>query len=288
MLDAIAEPQPAAASASHAEIYTILPGSFDTGLVVLCDHAGNAFPPEYGSLGLAPADLERHIAYDIGARPLTERLSAALGAPAILSRYSRLLIDLNRGEDDPTLIMRLADGVVVQGNRAIDAAERAKRIGLYHRPYHRAVDELIDRSLAAGVTPALLSIHTFTERWKGAPRPWHAAVLWDRDPRLALPLLEALREEQGLLIGENEPYSGRLEGDSMWQHGTSRGLPHALIEVRQDLVRSERGQAEWGDRLARIMRKLLGRAELRAELRRLEHCPASADLPLQQPAQARI
>jgi predicted N-formylglutamate amidohydrolase len=114
-----------------------------------------------------------------------------------------------------------------------------------------------------------VSIHTFTPIWKGRPRPWHASILWDKDPRLALALLEGLRAEPGLVIGENEPYTGRLKGDTMWRHGTSRGLAHAIVEIRQDLVTTEEGQAEWAERLGRILRNLSNHGELVPVLRRI-------------------
>ena len=260
-------PEPAAVVAgSDAETYTILSGRLDAGVVILCDHAGNAFPPGYGTLGLAASELERHIAYDVGAAAVTRRLAAALGAPAVLTRYSRLLIDVNRGLDDPTLIMRLSDGAIVTGNRQLDAAERDQRIRLYYEPYHAAIEGLIGEALAAGLPPALLSIHSYTHMWKGCSRPWHAAVLWDKDPRLARPLLEALVAERGLVVGENEPYSGHLKGDSMWRHGTMRGLAHAIVEIRQDLIRDQHGQQEWGERLAGVLRRLLAHQHVRREL----------------------
>lgn len=244
---------------------TILPGRADSGLLLLCDHAGNAFPPEYGTLGLPDSQLKRHIAYDVGAAEVTRRLSEALRAPAVMTRYSRLLIDPNRGEDDPTLIMRLSDGAIVPGNRVITPEEREKRLRLYYRPYHAAVDAVLDRCLATGTTPAILSVHSFTESWKGTPRPWHAGVMWGEDTRLAEPLFEALCAENDLIVGANEPYAGQLVGDTLWQHGTRRGLAHAIIEIRQDLIRDERGQAAWAERLVLIMRALLARADVRVQ-----------------------
>jgi predicted N-formylglutamate amidohydrolase len=179
-----------------------------------------------------------------------------------MTHYSRLLIDPNRGEDDPTLIMRLSDGAVVPGNRVVTPEERETRVRLFYRPYHDAIDRVLDLCVAAGKKPAILSVHSFTESWKGVPRPWHAAVLWDQDRRLAIPLLDALYAENDLIVGDNEPYTGRLEGDTMWKHGAQRGLPHAIIEIRQDLIRDEVGQAAWVKRLARILRGLLQRPEL--------------------------
>ena len=213
----------------------------------------------------------RHIAYDIGAASVTRQLAAALGAPAILSRYSRLLVDLNRGADDPTLIMRISDGAVVPGNRHLDDAERQHRLERFYLPYHRALARIVERSLASGVPPVLLSIHTFTESWKGVPRPWHAGVLWDRDKRFARSLLEHLYADGTLIVGDNEPYRGGLIGDCMDQHGTSRGLAHAIIEIRQDLVRDLHGQTVWADRISAIMRDILADGGLRATLHSIQH-----------------
>ena len=231
--------------AETAFAYRILPGRADLGLVILCDHAENAVPTDYGTLGLAEAQLKRHIAYDIGAAAITERLSRSLGVPAVLSRFSRLLIDPNRGADDPTLIMRLSDGAVIPGNKHLDHAEREKRTQLYYTPYHRAIDRVIDQSIATGTAPAVLSLHSFTESWKGVPRPWHVGILWDKDPRLAKPLLDGFYGEGDLIVGDNEPYTGALRGDCLWQHATERGLASAIIEYRQDLVRDDCGQAAW-------------------------------------------
>ncbi|WP_029353097.1 N-formylglutamate amidohydrolase [Bosea sp. 117] len=254
-------PEPEAANAFRA--VEIISGNLHTGLIILCDHASNALPPEYGSLGLPQTQLERHIGYDIGAAGVTRALAARLGAPAVLSCFSRLLIDPNRGEDDPTLVMRLSDGAVVPGNRHADAAEVERRIALYHRPYHRAIEQQIDAALAAGVVPALFSVHSFTPVWRGVPRPWHVALLWDLDPRFARPMIDALAAPGDLIVGDNEPYDGALRNDCLYRHGTARGLPHALIEIRQDLIADEAGQLAWADRLADLMPALLARPDMR-------------------------
>ena len=243
--------------AEEHDSYSILAGRADAGLVLLCDHADNAMPPGYGTLGLPPEQLKRHIAYDIGAAGVTRALAEALGAPAVMTRYSRLLIDPNRGADDPTLIMRLSDGAVIPGNKRLDEAERVRRARLYYAPYHRAIDAVIDQCLASGTPPMLLSIHSFTESWKEMPRPWHVGVLWNKDLRLAKPLLEGFYAEGDLIVGDNEPYSGQLEGDCLWQHATCRGLVNALIEIRQDLIRGAAGQAAWAARLCRIVATIL-------------------------------
>ena len=225
------------------------------GLILLCDHARNAVPPEIGDLGLAPGDMGRHIAWDVGARGVTLGLAARLGAGAVLSTFTRLVIDPNRGEDDPTLVMRLYDGSIIPANRHIGAAEIERRRTVYYRPYHAAIREAIEAIVAAGETPVLVSIHSFTPRFRGRPpRPWHVGLLWDRDDRLVRPLLARLRTEDGLVVGDNEPYSGQLHGDCMWTHGTGRGLPHVLIEIRNDLIASLDGQAGWAARLAPMIR----------------------------------
>lgn len=245
-----------------------LTGAPDAGLLLVCDHASNAIPAEYADLGLPRQELSRHIAYDIGAADVTRRLAKALHAPAILSTASRLLIDLNRGLDDPTLVMRLSDGAVVPGNRLLTEAERTRRIERFYNPYHGAIAATLDRLIDAATPPILLSIHSFTPVWRGTPRPWHAAVLWDRDRRLAGHLLDHLRRDAALVIGDNEPYTGRLEGDCMHQHGTRRGLAHAIVEIRQDLIAEAAGQEAWAERLGDIVRALLADHAIAADLRR--------------------
>jgi predicted N-formylglutamate amidohydrolase len=256
----------------------VVPGPSDAGVLLLCDHASNALPPDYGTLGLPAREFERHIAWDPGAAAVVHDLAAALEAPAVLSEFSRLLIDCNRGADDPTLVMRLSDGTVIPGNRAIDADEIAKRVVCYHRPYHDAIARQIDAMLEAGPPPVILSIHSFTDFWKGVPRPWHAGVLWDRDPRLSDILLRGLRADSRLVVGDNEPYSGRLHGDTLWQHGTSRGLAHAIVEIRQDLLRLPGAARAWSQRLAGLVKTALADEGLRADLHVIRHY-SSKDCP---------
>lgn len=233
--------------------FRIIEGRMDAGLIVLCDHATNAIPAKYGDLGVGEIDRSRHIAYDIGVAGVTEGLAAELGVPAVMCGFSRLLIDPNRGRDDPTLVMRLSDGAVIPGNAYIDEAEIEHRVNTYYDPYHNAVTRTIDACIEAGRVPVLFSIHSFTPVWRTRPRPWHAGVLWDRDPRVAVPLIRALEAEGDLIVGDNEPYKGSLTGDCMNRHGTDRGLAHALIEIRQDLIKDEAGIAEWVERLKRIL-----------------------------------
>ena len=235
--------------------YELVPGDEASGLLVIADHAMNLLPPAYGTLGLAAGEIERHIGYDIGVAEMTRAFARHAGAPALLARFSRLLIDANRGEDDPTLVMRLSDGAIVPGNARVDAVERARRIALYHRPYHDAIAATLDRLLAAGRPPVIVSLHSFTPVWRGAPRPWQVGVLWDNDPRLPLPLIARLRAA-GWQVGDNEPYDGALRGDTMFRHCMKPGIAHALIEIRQDEIGDADGIARWADRLAPIFARL--------------------------------
>jgi predicted N-formylglutamate amidohydrolase len=264
----------------EAASFELLAGDLTKGCLIVCDHASNWLPPAYGSLGLGPDQLERHIAYDIGVAGVTKNLSRLMGVPAVLACFSRLLIDPNRGFDDPTLIMQLSDGAIVPGNANIDAAEIERRKALYYQPYHDAIDATIDQAMAAGRPPIVVSIHSFTDNWKGRNRPWQVTVLWDRDPRLPRPLLEALGQEPDIVVGENVPYSGELKGDCLYRHGTQRGLAHALIELRQDLIKESSGQQEWAERLARVLTQLLGQPNLAADLHQIQHHGSNTD-PIQ-------
>lgn len=233
----------------------------DTPVFLFCDHASNHVPDDVadGELGLSAQDMARHIAYDIGAKGLTEMLAKALGAQAIFSKVSRLVIDPNRGEDDPTLIMQLYDGSLIPGNRHLDAAQRAYRVTRYHRPYHAQADAMLDAMIARqSRTPIIFSIHSFTPQLQGRPpRPWHVGVLYADDRRLADPMMAALAEQSDIVVGDNEPYSGKLTNDCMATHGISRGLPHVLIEVRNDLIETEAGQAIWAKRLSPVLSRVM-------------------------------
>lgn len=228
--------------------------------LVTCDHAANTVPPTVagGDLGLDPQDMARHIAFDIGAAGVTAALAERLNAPAIFSNFSRLVIDPNRGEDDPTLLMKLYDGTIIPANRHANAAEREHRLTTCYRPYHDALTEL-----AARPATVIVSIHSFTPQLRGrAPRPWEIGVLYAHDTRLALPLLDLLRTETDLTVGDNEPYSGHLPGDAVDRHALQHGRPNVLIELRNDLIADPAGQRAWADRLAPILETALARTQL--------------------------
>lgn len=230
--------------------------------LVTCDHAANTVPPAVvpsGSLGLPEADMERHIAYDIGAAGVTRRLAALLDSPAVLSDFSRLVVDPNRGEDDPTLVMKLYDGSVVPGNRSVDAAEVERRLALCHRPYHEAYARLAARR----PDTVICAVHSFTPRLVGrADRPWHVGVLHAGRDRLSEALIARLRAEPDLCVGDNEPYLGHLPGDAIDRHALTFGRPNTLIEIRHDLIRKPSDQAAWADRLAPLLEEALAAARL--------------------------
>ena len=230
----------------------------DPRLLLLCDHASNAIPSGYGDLGLSREDLDRHIGYDVGAAAVTRSMSRMLDCPAVLSCFSRLFIDPNRGEDDPTLVMKISDGAIIPGNRRADDAEIEHRLDLCYRPYNRAVSAAIEHARALADPMTIISIHSFTRQLRGRPeRPWHVTILWDWDVVTAHGLMDRLRADPALVVGDNVPYRGRLEGDCMWRHATQNRLPHALIEIRNDLIETEAGQLEWAARLSQVIRDML-------------------------------
>ena len=266
-------------SAAEPEAYETVNADAAPHLIFLCDHASKALPPEYGSLGLGPDAFARHIAYDIGAAEVARAMAAAFEAPAILGMYSRLLVDLNRGADDPTLVMKLSDGAVIPGNAKAGFDEINHRIARYYRPYHDAIEAQIARARSRGISPVIVSIHSFTPEWRGKKRPWPVGVLWSRkDGRLARHLLERLRREPDLTVGDNEPYSGELENDCMAQHALDHGFVHALVEIRQDLIGETAGARKWADRLVPILRDALAHLESSANPGGVVNEPARSEI----------
>lgn len=229
--------------------------------LITCDHATNRVPDWVGggTLGIAAADMARHIAYDVGAAGLASALARLMDAPAVFSDFSRLVIDPNRGEDDPTLLMRLYDGTVIPANKTADAAERARRLERLHRPYHRALAGLANRHPAR----CICAIHSFTPQLRGRPpRPWQVGILYShKDARLGPAMVAACRDE-GWITGENQPYDGHLDGDSIDRHALAQGRPNLLIEVRNDLIAAPEGQEAWAARLAPVIARVLEDARL--------------------------
>ncbi len=225
------------------------------------DHAGNVMPRALGRLGLAEAECERHIALDIGIAGLGRLLADALDAMLIQQNYSRLVIDCNRPPGSPTSIPDVSELTPVPGNVALSEASKAARARAIFRPYHERIEAELERRRQAGRPTVLIALHSFTPTFKGVARSWHAAVLYHRDPRFPRRLLALLKEEKGVIVGDNEPYSVSDETDyTIPVHGERRGLPHALVEIRQDLIADENGQRHWVRVLARLLRQ--ARAEV--------------------------
>ena len=225
--------------------------------LVTCDHATNRVPPEVGggTLGIAAADMARHIAWDPGAAGVARALGVMLDSPVICSDFSRLVIDPNRGEDDPTLVMRLYDGTIIPGNRHVTEAEITRRKATLYDPYHAALAQLAARR----PDTVILSIHSFTPCLRGRPaRPWQIGILYSHlDPRLSVPLTARLRQEADLCVGDNQPYSGHLPGDAVDRHALLPGRHNTLVELRNDLIADAVGQQAWAARLAPILSEVL-------------------------------
>lgn len=228
--------------------------------LLIADHAGRAVPSALGRLGLPQSELDRHIGWDIGIAGTTARLSERLDACAILQAYSRLVIDCNRPLDSPGSIVERSDGTPVPGNLDLDAHQRAQRIAEIFEPYHARIAAELDRRASAGRPVVLVAMHSFTPSMAGNDRPWHAGVLYQRDARFAHALLEALRDEGDLVVGDNEPYRVSDATDyAIPVHAERRGLPHVELEIRQDLIADEAGQQAWAQRLARLFTALQDR-----------------------------
>lgn len=214
-----------------------------------CDHASNRIPESLGTLGLEAADLRRHIAWDIGAAEVSRHLSEQLDATLVLQNYSRLVVDCNRPKESDQLIPLQSEQIAIPGNQTLSENVREQRHSEIFVPYHDAITELLDRRVQRGPT-VFVAIHSFTPVYLDDERPWHIGILYNDDRRMASPLLEQLGAEDALCVGENEPYRVDHNDYGIPVHGEERGIPHVLIEIRQDLIASKRGQQEWASRLA--------------------------------------
>ncbi len=233
--------------------------------VVLCDHATNIVPEwvNQGSLGIANEDMQRHIAYDIGALAVSQIIAERLGAHLLATQFSRLVIDPNRGEDDPTLIMKIYDKTIIPANRNLTSEEKSKRIDALHRPYHNAISDVLQNIKNARLEPVIISMHSFTKQLRGRDvRPWHIGVLSNEDRRLADPIIARFEALDGVCVGDNEPYHGSLEGDTLDMHGVRQGFLHILLEIRNDLIETSKGQSEWADITTNVLIETFKEGEL--------------------------
>ncbi|MEO6366763.1 MAG: N-formylglutamate amidohydrolase [Steroidobacteraceae bacterium] len=225
--------------------------------LLICDHAGSRVPRSLDSLGVPALDLQRHIAWDIGAAAVTELLAERLDAFAILQTWSRLVIDCNRPPGSAQSILQLSEATPIPGNVAVSSADVLARERAIFRPYHDRINAELDLRKAQQRRTILIAVHSFTPRFHGQQRPWHAGLLYNRDRRFAGPLLRVLRvlrADPGLVVGDNEPYAVSDDTDyTIPVYGEQRGLPHVGIELRQDLITEAPGQREWAERLAHAL-----------------------------------
>jgi predicted N-formylglutamate amidohydrolase len=225
-------------------------------LLFVCDHASRRIPASRGTLGVDPAVRRCHLAWDIGAGELTRRLADATGATAVLQNYSRLVVDCNRELLDPAAFLEFGDGVVINGNRNLGQAEKQARADAIYWPYHCAISEQIARLTSSTCKPAVYSMHSFTPVLNGVSRVWQIGILWDKDDRIAPPLIRALRERD-YLVGDNEPYSGKAPQDfTIDHHAEGAGLPCVGIEIRQDLIDNRPGVAAIAELLHPAIQRL--------------------------------
>lgn len=246
----------------HSNDHTWHPGKVQE-LLLICDHASARIPTGFAGLGLSAASRRAHICWDIGAGELARKLGAALDAPVICAGWSRILIDCNRGWEDPTLILPVSDGVVVPGNQALAEAEVEFRWQHYHQPYHAKIDRHLQRCLERGVRPLIISIHSFTPVFGGQQRPWQVGVLW-RPPDVRAAAALGWLTAAGLKVGDNEPYSGAdLLGHSLERHALERGLPYLMFEVRQDLIDHPAGVLRYASLLSDCIRAVRLTRDLR-------------------------
>jgi predicted N-formylglutamate amidohydrolase len=221
-------------------------------IFLTADHAGRAIPAKLGDLGVPGPEHDRHIAWDIGIAAVTEHLSALLDATAVLQTYSRLVIDCNRHPSWPSAMPVISEYTPVPGNEGLTEAAKAERSAEIFAPYHREITRLLDAR--AGRRTIYVAMHSFTPSFKGESRAMHVGMLYNRDPRLALILLDLLRKEGDLVVGDNAPYAISDNSDyGVPVHAERRGLPHIEVEIRQDLIAEPRGQRDWAERFARLL-----------------------------------
>lgn len=238
-------------------------------VLVSCDHASNFIPASLNNLGLENHDLNRHIAYDIGALDLSRVLADKLNAPLIHSGYSRLIIDPNRHLGDPGSIPIISEGTEIPGNHPLSGSQKQARIRQFFWPYHDKFSLTLDGFQSGGIYPVILAIHTFTPVYHGMERPWHVGVMWDTDDRMAIPFIQNLRQQTDFMIGDNQPYTALDPmGYAFDVHARRRGLPHLFIEVRQDLVSDEVGVMRWATILYQAIKPLLENKKLYSKLER--------------------
>ena len=241
-----------------SDSYYVLNEDSPSPVFLIADHASREIPAKYNNLGIEdPSLLRRHVAWDIGIEDVTARMADKMGCSAAFSKFSRLLIDANRYPDDPSSIPYISDGVTVPDNKDVSDEDRADRIKTYFEPYHVKITEILAAKLAQHAAPIVISMHSFTPIMNDFERPWHVGVLWDKDGRIAQPMLEVLHKNPTLVVGDNEPYSAREPlGYTMNEHGTLRDIPHVVVEIRQDLIDTHHGAEKWASLMVDVLNQI--------------------------------
>ena len=240
-------------AADEPDPFKVINALSEQAILLVCDHASCRFPKSLGDMGLDPVARRCHLAVDIGAGELTEKIAASLGVTAVVAHYSRLVVDCNRELTDPGAFLQFGDGVPVPGNRGISQADRDLRADVLYWPYHEAIGEQVQRIGKIGTSPSFIAVHSFTPVMNGVARPWHMGVLWDTDKRLRDIFLQGFAAA-GFVVGDNEPYSGKSPQDfTIDHHAEANGLPHVGIEIRQDLIDDDAGVEE----IARLMHSII-------------------------------
>lgn len=242
--------------------YTILNPDGAAPFILTCEHAGLAVPAKLNRLGLEDEDYTKHYAFDIGAKRVTETLSALMDAPAILGNYSRLVVDLNRIVTAPTAFVMTGEGKPIPGNVTITEADKACRAREVYAPYEEALEAMIDKGLQRGLVPPLVSIHSFTPQFYNFRRPWQVGFLWTHDARLSKRMIDFFIRA-GYVVGDNQPYDHRiLRGSAINRHGDARLLANTLVEIRQDLIATDENSDQWAKILADCLREVLADGRL--------------------------
>jgi predicted N-formylglutamate amidohydrolase len=232
-------------------------------LFMTCDHAGREIPKSLGDLGVPEAELQRHIAWDIGAEGVARGLSERLDAALVVQTYSRLVIDCNRRPSRHDSMARISEHTEIPGNHDLHPEQADARVREIFNPYHHTIAADLDRRRSAGQATLLLAVHSFTPVYKGEPRPWHVGLLYNHDDRVARVLMDLMSDDPTLTVGDNEPYAISDEGDyTIPVHGEQRGIPHIEIEIRQDLIETEAGQRDWALRLTDLMSRAMERLDV--------------------------
>jgi len=227
-------------------------------VLLVADHASPYFPAAMNQLGLADWVLEQHVAWDVGVDELARCLADELDAQAVLAGFSRLIVDPNRNPDDPTAYPAVSDGIAIPGNIDLDEKQKALRVQSFFKPYHDAITTRLDQFASRGIVPAMIAVHTCSPVFDRVVRPWHIGIMWDKDPRIPVPLMKYLEQKDEICYGDNEPYSGRHPHDfTIDYHAEPAGLPHVGFEVRQDLVSDHKGARKWAGILAEALKAIL-------------------------------